>query len=384
MKRLFVLFIGILTLSIAVHAQRLRGPDNYVTIKGTLGTHVFNNGGKWFNDYLFGADVTLSTDLSNRQEHWIKFLRAKRSGFEIAYRNLRALDGYADTAKNSFGELIGVLENISFLLFTNNNNFNLSLKTGAGIAVVTKTWFNDYQNIFMGSYLNTTLKGDLEAEFYNSRKYRTILSVGFFHVSNGGIIIPNKGLNLLNASLGFMYGMKPNKVAPCPEVNPIMEPIRHSFDLAFGAGVRGVPYSLNGALKGGAILTYNYHINPTLIIKFSGDAVYNSVLYNPTDEKTDQFFGSSYEHWRAGISTGIEFNLDPFCVGVSIGKYLYNKSPFDIQYYWSTQAKYFFNSRWGIHYTMYSHRYAADFFEIGPVFHLFTIRKQDTRFRNYE
>src|SRR5690606_7133532 len=132
--------------------------------------------------------------LSGREDDWMHILRAREAGLSFIYRNFDRLDGYLDTSAHSFGQSFGLAAQLEIALLE-TRSFRISLIPAVGISYISKNFFTDPDNRFIGSHLNQTLKAALQVEVPVSEQFSIIANAHVLHLSNGGFNIPNSGLN---------------------------------------------------------------------------------------------------------------------------------------------------------------------------------------------
>ena len=100
--------------------------------------------------------------------------------------------------------------------FYNGTHFRIGARPTVGIAAVTKTYANTYkgENLYkdhnganwsIGSVLNAYLALELYMDFPVKDGWEITLNGGWHHISNGSIMHPNAGYNMLGGELGLRY-----------------------------------------------------------------------------------------------------------------------------------------------------------------------------------
>ena len=88
------------------------------------------------------------------------------------------------------------------------DHFHLNYKIGAGISLFTKTWNRcdtlsgvnaPTANSAIGSILNVYLMTGVNFEFPIKNNVSITADIGYNHMSNGSVLQPNSGLNMLHA-----------------------------------------------------------------------------------------------------------------------------------------------------------------------------------------
>ncbi|WP_421920234.1 acyloxyacyl hydrolase [Marinifilum sp.] len=87
---------------------------------------------------------------------------------------------------------------------------DLHLQTGFGLAYNKKHFHpsENYANVAIGSKFNAFFKLLLSGSYNLSKRLSAVIGVGFQHLSNGSVHVPNKGLNLLTTNMGLKYHFK--------------------------------------------------------------------------------------------------------------------------------------------------------------------------------
>ncbi|HOH56077.1 MAG TPA: acyloxyacyl hydrolase, partial [Paludibacteraceae bacterium] len=93
-------------------------------------------------------------------------------------------------------------------------HFNMAFKAGAGLSYVTKTFDNatayhpdgsvylNKSNAAIGSHVNVYLTANLNLEIPLTKGWSITSNCGWNHTSNGSIVQPNSGINMLDMYLG--------------------------------------------------------------------------------------------------------------------------------------------------------------------------------------
>lgn len=379
-KFIIVILLGVWASPLRSSSQLLRNPDNYLEIRTVLGSQSYN---KQLNDVAWGADVNFSSEIVGDKYHWASLLSVERQGTEISYRNLNYLAGDQKSALGSMGEIVGLTKNIDFALL-GINNFGIALRIGGGLAAVTKSYWTDSRNNYISSFVNGALKSNLFFEWILSPRIDGLATIGIYHVSNGGIFLPDKGLTLVETSLGFRFLFSKSKMPP-PIVNPTTDMYSHSFDLSAGIGRRGIENSLKGIPKISGGFNYNYHLNDAFGWTLGLDAIYTTVLYDAQNShNTYQSLGTTYDAYHYGISTGPELSFNIITIGGAYGRYVHFNGLYKIEDYWTLNAKYFFIPNLALQCKIYAHKDEVDFVSVGPLFRFGKIKKIKNRISGYD
>ena len=132
--------------------------------------------------------------------------------------------------------------------------FNLNYKVGAGMSFFTKTW-NDCDtlhginaataNSTIGSTANIYLSTGANMRFEFGRGVSLGLELGYNHMSNGSILQPNGGMNILYGKIGIGYQPKSEKFVQPVKAHVRNLPFDMFLDIVASGGVRELYYRDN-------------------------------------------------------------------------------------------------------------------------------------------
>lgn len=351
-------------------ATSLNAQNYNFSVKGTFGTHVYQDQGHLFQDKIYGGEFGVYKYIGKNDDDWIKKSRATHVGVDFIYRNLSDLKGPNDTAAHSFGQIFGLTANVEFDLFR-IGKMNVTFKPAVGIGYTNKYFYNSPRNRIIGTPLNEIIKADLGVQFPLSYETDLLAGFNFLHFSNGGQTVPNGGLNTANIYLGFKFGKKDSTTR---SAKSRYQPLRRSFiELAAGFGQRGVYEKRHEHLyKNGFFAGYGYYLNDLITLKVGADAVYYYDLYDANNNiETFQYYASSFKRWRTGLSIGADLNLWRISVNAQLGKYVYFKRLYpEASWYWTFGPTFNITNRFGVQAKTYMHFAQADYINYGLVYRL--------------
>lgn len=361
-----VAFIEILTAGL-VQGQNLNSGESF-EFRAVAGSHALGGAGGILHDRMYGLDLNYQRDISHISDQWVKMANVKSAGFSFIFRDLDYLQGHQDTSGHSMGQAFGLTFN-SDLQLLKLKTATVAFRPGIGLSYLTKTFFTDKRNRFIGSHINETIKADLVMQVPVNTKIDITAGAGFLHYSNGGFNIPNSGINLLTLSAGMRFKrFSAEKEAVATNFQQLR---KNTFELNLGIGRRGVYESHKGLLKSGLYAGYNVYVNEILSLKGGFDAVYYYTPFDPApgrDIQTFQYYGTSYDKWRTGLTLGGETTLWRLALNAQMGRYLhYNSYYKDINWFWTTGLTYYLNPHVGLQAKTYFHTSQADFINYGLV-----------------
>ena len=251
----------------------------------------------------------------------------------------------------------------------NNNNF-ASLKSAAGIAYLSNA-YDPVKNPANQSY-STTLSAYL---FVGLGWWHRITDefwiaphVQYQHTSNGGLALPNKGINWPTASLTFSYRPKPS---------PLQTFTRSAWqggkNIRWDFGIFGMANKEGGKsdrrsdrfLVVGVMLQNVIQVgrinNLSAGIEFNYDGKLGSKM------QRDDMPGDPLQ---LGVLAGHEFILGRFLFSQRLGLYLYQPGNYFSLFYHRWGLAYRFNTHWAAGINLKAHGPEADFADVRVVYSL--------------
>ena len=245
--------------------------------------------------------------------------------------------------------------------FYNGTHFRIGARPTVGLAAATKTYANTYTgehlyadhtgaNWSIGSVLNAYLALEMYMDFPIKDGWEITLNGGWHHISNGSIMHPNAGYNMLGGELGLRYhpGAK-QYTKPDPDVpRKLYDGVdKHwAVEISATGGVKQNYYRDNYPdmqFFGAATVKAAAYWVPVSIFRIGAgidafyDGYYRSVSNNIPGAKEAfpdapvTHFGKTYlkesnlaNCFRAGISIQPEFIIGHLTAGIHVGFYVYD------------------------------------------------------------
>jgi hypothetical protein len=240
-----------------------------------------------------------------------------------------------------------------------------SLKGAAGLTYLTNP-FDSIKNPTNQSY-STTISGYLLVGvglwFRFSSHWWLNGSVSYQHTSNGGLTLPNKGINWPTAGVAIKYQK---------DTRPYYTGVRSKekfwknkpprWDVAvFGIAKKGADEHGNKkrlpllglSLQGGK------QVGRINMLTISAEAWYDESLR--LQLKRDSIDASAT---KVGVAFGHEFILGKFLFTQRIGVYVFDQTPYYDQVFHRWGIHYMMNRHWGVGVNLLAHRQVADFIDI--------------------
>jgi len=180
-----------------------------------------------------------------------------------------------------------------FLRGKNESRFNTSLGVGLSYAFNSFDEETNPENIAIGSYVNVYFSLGVNYQWNINERWGIKPGVNFSHFSNSSTVVPNLGLNMIDASIGLQYRFNPIKRFTKdkypdyePPINPtfvesVPDPIwkRHTWLVRAAGGVRQ-SNDTGDTFFGVALATIGYQYQVNYIYKVGGglDLMYDASI----------------------------------------------------------------------------------------------------------
>ena len=224
----------------------------------------------------------------------------------------------------------------------NTPHFELKWKVGAGLSFFNKTYnrvFNEFGNTpnwsyygptcnnLIGSIVNVYLTTGAHFNFPIKNNWAAYADLGYMHMSNGSVLQPNGGINILYASVGVSYKLHTKNTTDRDFNEKTFQslPYKWSINITGSGGYRELYYLDNKGYGIGSIhIGTTYNICNWYAIGGGFDAFYDGVFNSNTrfgryilDDKIANLF-------RVAIGINNEFRIGRITAILDWGIYLYD------------------------------------------------------------
>lgn len=329
MKRFLLLVLGAVLFSNTVSAQNYStGNDRFsLKVQPFVGSYVSPNGNMEAIDPTFPSGINFGFEFpSNQQRPWQQYLNNSTYGVGISY---------IDNGDKVMGHTVSIYPYI-MLNCLRTKHFELAIKMASGLAYCSETYWTNEQtpdnrdnvnaHFTFGSRLNAYLSGGVNFNFIVNRNLTINTEFGYYHMSNGRIMEPNMGANVLYGGVGLIATINPEEEEKEPIHFPDL-PYRWSLNVTLSAGTQsadltdGRNFFIN-TFHLGAI----YNVCNWYGIGLGADVFYNDAIGAETNRglfRTDVEYKQS-DKIRAGVSINNELQFGRVTAMVDWGVYLYN------------------------------------------------------------
>jgi hypothetical protein len=346
--------------------------NNKLELNGLYGLSTFTAEFYKTPGHLAGAEAAYHFDMGNNKAPYIRLLNVQAIDVVAGIRsfnNVNVIDSN-NVVTQPIGRVYSVLGRLEFPIIKAGGT-RVVFAPALGFAYATGTYFSN-GNPLIGSHINLATQAGL---FITTPLSQTITLKGgidIFHYSNGAVRVPNNGVNTVETSLGLIKTL--NTPGPQTSSKAFSTFYKHSFEIGFDVGRRGVQKAEGGLYKTGFSAAYNYRLSQVLSLKAGGDAVYYFTLYHPDNdpktnlEPTYQYHGTSFDRWRYGLSIGADLWLGRLAIMANYGYYLHYKSTTEINKYWTPGVKYYILPWMALQVKAYIHNSDCDYLGGGLIF----------------
>lgn len=340
-----------------------------ISVKPSYGIDISNGSAAGERNFQYGLQASYHRSISAAPQSWAQLLHAKSFSVGLLWTNMRHMRELADETVYDHGHAIGALAEVDFQLLQ-LGEASLSLVPGLGLSYLTETVNTQPATVTVGSHLNMALSAGLQLEVPLGRGLSLLGGGHILHYSNGGMRVPNGGINTFNASLGLKQEFDTKASRPTHPGRPFQHIEGSSGELVIGMGRRGKYRSTTeGFYRTAVYAGYNYYFNQAFGLKAGFDMVYYHTVFDiDRFDETFQYYGSSYDPIRMGLGVGFDVAMNRLVVSGLVGKYLhYNSYHEDVNWYWTSGLRYYITPHVGLQSTLYMHRVQADFINWGVV-----------------
>lgn len=160
-----------------------------------------------FNGDMYNIQLSYMNNMKDKNAEWVRRLNVKYQSFNLSFRDQSNLDGVNDSIPGAFGNLISLNYNL-YNRILGNDKHAIYLLPGFGMSYDTKTYYINNKNNFIGTHLNFLSSLELAYLGNINQNFMFMIQGGYFHYSNAAVVLPNQGVNSLNAMVGLRYKLK--------------------------------------------------------------------------------------------------------------------------------------------------------------------------------
>lgn len=231
---------------------------------------------------------------------------------------------YGSVGSSYLGKMLTVFPYIHFPLLRRSRTLT-TFRLGAGIGWVEKPFDKNtnYKNLMIGSHINAAINMKLQSEWQITKGIYANIAIGFSHLSNGAVRLPNLGLNLPTFSAGLIYkGGVPQQVTTRQRLPRLR---KTNFYLQAAVAFKET-YPLENKAYLVEILSGELRrtLTPVSSINAGITIAYDRSLSKEITFVQAYGFDKSALQVQASIYAGYEHHVGRLSFPVQLGTYLYN------------------------------------------------------------
>jgi hypothetical protein len=265
-------------------------------------------------DQIYGLEINFGLLPSNGRS-WVASYKRPEIGFGLYHTSLGN--------KEVFGKATALYPYINFPLY-DSPKLDFYLKIGMGLAYTRKKFdeTKNNANVAIGSHINAFFKLMSGAHFSISPKVAINSGIGFSHLSNGAIKLPNKGLNMLTTNIGIKYYLNDRK--PLTYVPPINKgKLDNEISFILSGGVKELE-NKNRYYTTSLSCNYGIGINAKQRLGLGVDFFYDE---SKNKENTDSNDNTNFEdQFSQAITFTHDFVIQRFSIIANIGVYTWYRT----------------------------------------------------------
>ena len=307
--------------------------------------------------HIKGFELSIAS-IDNRDKYWNRFYKNAEVGYNFIYLDLGQ--------PKLTGKVFGLGANFQFRIAGKGNNY-LALRLGTGIGYVTKKFdfYNNRQNMAIGSHWNGNIQLGLIYQSKISSRLSLKTGLGLTHYSNGSVSTPNLGINMPSLFLGLQmgYGKVDDKMADSLKAfRPTLK--RHQVLINYGYKEKFISNPRQFHIFN---IGYRWLKTLTPVRRWYLGA---DLVWDPTHPYS-HFLSNSNPRvgidnsTELGVLIGHRYDIGRFAMLTDVGFYLLN--PYQTKYfsYQRIGFRYELSKDWFLNGTLKVHFGTADYFEWG-------------------
>lgn len=247
----------------------------------------------------------------------------------------------------------------------NRRRLVLNCKFGLGFGYVDKPFnlTDNYKNLAVGSHINAAITTGIQFRFRSNSYNQILTGIDLTHFSNGSSKVPNMGINIASANVGFIHCFGKETKLQRDSVVPTNHTNEFTFLTALGLKELNPPGS---DTYGVIILTGDWHHSVSQKSKVGAGTDLFIDNSGPTKLRDESVYAHGLKataRWGMHVSYGLQVGK---CTGyLQTGYYLYTMVKADGNIYNQLSLRYQFTKHFFGCFNLKTHYAKADYFEYG-------------------
>lgn len=241
------------------------------------------------------------------------------------------------------------------------------LKIGTGLVYSNNPFDHEKNN--KNSAISTTISYVMQARlgynFHLNDKFKITPSLTLTHFSNGGIKLPNKGLNIVTANIGFANRINAKRPAYIKNKSPGPGKENLKLNIQLSSGLKGIHNTPKEFYPFIDLSVYvDKKINQKSAFNLGLDAFYN-LAYEAEINRDfiDEDLRPDFK--RVGLVAGHELFISKVSLLTQLGVYVYKPFETDFPIYQRYGLKYYIKDTFFASFLLKTHYGTADIIELG-------------------
>lgn len=304
------------------------------------------------DSYPWGAEIDIGRQL-NSDKAWNSCNCYPRAGISLGFWDFdnRDILGHAVAGQ--------VFLEPEFLA---HKTFSFSVRGGLGLAYLSRPHHPERNpdNLSYSTSVAFPLHAGASVHWKISDSWRANLSGRYYHISNGGMKQPNKGINWPTASIGITYfpqGVKLRERPKLPWRSAENGPLHHST-ASFASSYRE---AFEGGLRPILVLELR---RTRQVSRINGLGLATEALFYSGRQREDANLSTDFTGFRAGVAAVHEFLLGRFSFNQQFGVYLTAPEGLDYTFYQRYELRYTLTEKWSVGSSLKTHGHVADFLDL--------------------
>lgn len=250
--------------------------------------------------------------------------------------------------------------------FLRTSRFLLAGDIGAGPGFVSKImdYQSNFKNVAMSSHLNVFFTIGAKVEYKLFKHWSANAALSFNHFSNTAVTLPNLGINY--PLIGFGLNYKPASEETVYSQTPIDTASKITSHWQWSATLGLRQNTISREVRFPAFTgTFErvFGVNKKVSIASGMDVFNNTALLDVRREngKKDDLLSNT----QLGAHANYQLHVSDFVLLLGAGLYVIDSHKKDGILYNRAGFKYYPTDHWGMNVTLKTHKFKADFFEVG-------------------
>ena len=216
------------------------------------------------------------------------------------------------------------------LLLNPFNRFRIFARVGYGVGLAEKVGNteSDPFNIVLTNHLNVSASARIQLSINTYKSWNCNFETGISHLSNGGTVIPNAGLNTLYLGLGIDYAFSEYTIKESSFDNDNEK--RISYQIGLHASRAKIE---NFQWIGGGMFYLKYRMNQVNSLLLGTDFTIDGARIEERRFWSNDFRNSDLSYIYGGLAIGLEIDFKVVRFQGTLGTYLFNQDVANVMSY---------------------------------------------------